>query len=104
MPPQIEGTVKRTIEAGALLALLLTALVLEGIPPLHAHASYEPAIYNQECVLAGLAANTAGATLPPPVSATSPLTVSHTPALLVVPVPSSPLPSPADARAPPTTR
>jgi len=93
--------VKRTVGVGTLLTLLLFALVLEGIPILHAHTGEQPGLYNEQCPLAGLAAHTAGAPLPSHVSAAVPLTVSQTPDLPAAPVLPSPLLSSADSRAPP---
>ena len=98
-----ERTVKRNVEVGVLLALLLSAIIVEGIPVLHAHEADKPAIYNEECPLAGLAAHTAGAPLPSPVSAAVPLTVNQTPDLPAAPVLPSPLLSSTDSRAPPTS-
>ncbi len=92
---------RRRAGVGALLVLLVTALVIEGIPVIHAHAAPGPALYNEECPLAGLAAHTAGASLTSKISTQSPLSVSHTPELPLAPVPSCPLLSSADPRAPP---
>ncbi len=104
MRSHTETTVKRTAGVVALLAPLLSALIIEGVPVLHAHASDQPAIYNEECHLAALAAHTAGAPLPSPVSAAVPLIVSQTPDLLAALVLPSPLLLSADSRAPPASR
>ncbi len=104
MYPRTERAETRTVGIGTLLTLLLSLLIIEGIPVLHAHAAAQPAIYNAECVLAGLAAHTAGAPLPAAVSVATPLAVTHAPDLPLPPVPPSPLYSPADPRAPPSAR
>ena len=87
---------------GALVALLLSAFFIEGIPVVHAHAADEPAIYNAECVLAALAAHTAGTPLPSPVSSGIPLAADRTPDLPVSPPAASLFIPSADPRAPPT--
>lgn len=91
------------VGVGALLALLLSALVVEGVPLLHVHEADKLAIYNEECPLAGLAAHTAGAPLPSPVSSAVPLTVSQAPDLPAALVLPSPLLLSADPRAPPAS-
>ncbi len=101
MEPPTEHPLKQRFGVGALLALLLTALVIEGIPVLHAHAAQGPALYNAECPLAGLAAHPTGASLPSTASTVTPLIVGENPDLPVAPVPPSPLLSSADPRAPP---
>ena len=89
------------MRVGTLLALLLSALFIQGIPVVHTHAADEPAIYNAECALAALAAHTAGTPLPSPVSSGIPLAADQTPDLPVSPTTVSPsLPS-ASPRAPP---
>lgn len=89
---------------GVLLALLLTALAIEGVPVLHAHEARRPAIYNEECPLAGLAAHRTGAPLPTAVFTDGPLIAAPAPDLPTAAVPSShPLLS-ADPRAPPAAR
>lgn len=93
----------RGVGVAALLALLLSALLAEGIPVVHAHEAENPAIYNEECPLAGLAAQTAGAPLPSPVSSAVPLAVNQSPDLPAAPVPASSLLSSADSRAPPVS-
>jgi len=50
--------------APVLLAVLVTALVLEGVPVIHTHLDGEPGFYNAACSLSLLAAPTGGATLP----------------------------------------
>lgn len=53
-----------TVWAGPLLALLIIALFLEGVPVIHAHVDGKPGLYNAACSLSLLAAPTGGATLP----------------------------------------
>ncbi len=96
-----ERTAKAMLGVG-LLALLLSALVVEGIPVVHAHADGGPVLYNAECPLAKLAAHAAGAPLPGAVSAEAPLTVSQLPEGSLPSSPSSPSLSPPNPRAPPT--
>ncbi len=90
-----------TARVGALLALLLTALVMEGTPVLHDHAADQPAIYNAECPLASLAAHTAGALLPSAGSVGSPLIAGPTASLPAASITPCPLLLSADPRAPP---
>jgi len=96
-----ERTVKQRVAVGVLLALLLSALFIEGIPVVHAHAADEPAIYNQECALAALAAHPAGAPLPLTYSSSTPLTIGQTPDLSLAQALSRPFLSSAEPRAPP---
>jgi hypothetical protein len=90
------------VGVGVLLALLLSALFIEGIPVVHAHADDEPAIYNAECTFAVLAAHTAGAPLPSAHSSSTPLTPGRTPDLALAQALSCPFLSSAEPRAPPT--
>jgi len=55
---------RRTLWAAAVLALLASVLVLEGIPVIHAHKDGEPAFYNAQCSLSLLATQSGGAPLP----------------------------------------
>lgn len=90
------------VGVGALLALLLSALFIEGIPVVHAHAADEPAIYNAECAFAVLAAHAAGAPLPSAHSFSTPLPIRQTPDLPLAQTLFCPFLSSADPRAPPT--
>jgi len=93
---------KTTIAVGTLLVLLLSALVLDGIPVVHSHAAQEPAFYNAECPLAALIAHATAAPTVSPVHAGIPQPTSQGPDLFIVAGPLSPLLSSADPRAPPT--
>jgi len=97
-----ERSIKTTTAVGALLVLLLSALVLDGIPVVHSHAAPGPAFYNGECPLAALIAHATAAPTVSPVSAAIPLPTSQTPDLFITAVPLSPFLSSADPRAPPT--
>lgn len=92
---------KRTAGVVALLALLLSALVIEGVPVLHAHEADQPAIYNEECPLAGLAAHSTSAPLPSMDSAAISLISGNAPDLTRHRVPPSLLLASADSRTPP---
>lgn len=96
-----ERTAKAMLGVG-LLALLLSALVLEGISTVHTHAGGGPALYDPECPLAKLATHSAGAPPPRAVSAEAPLTVGQLPEGPLPSFPSSPSVSLANPRAPPT--
>lgn len=93
---------KTTLTVGTLLVLLLSALVLEGIPVVHSHAAQDPALYNAECPLASLIAHASAAPTVSPVHAGIPLPTSQAPNLFIDIAPLSPLLSSADPRAPPT--
>ena len=94
---------KTTLTVGTLLVLLLSALVLDGIPVVHSHVAQEPAFYNAECPLAALIAHATAAPTVSPVSAAIPLATSQAPDLFIAAVRPSPLLSSADPRAPPTS-
>lgn len=85
-----------------LLTLLLSALGAEGISAVHSHADGGPALYDPECPLAKLAANSAGTPPPRAVSAEAPLTIVQLPEGPLPSFPSSSSVSPANPRAPPT--
>jgi len=92
---------RQALWAGPLLALLIAALFLEGVPVIHAHVDGEPGFYNEVCSLSFLAAPSAGALLP-----STDLPGPHLPALpapiqTAAPSPPSPLLLGAVSRAPP---
>jgi hypothetical protein len=92
---------KRTIGVTALIALLASALFVEGIPVLHAHDAAEPALYNEECTLAQVAAHSVGGPVPFSPSDGSLQTVVEGRDLPIVPAPSPPALSTPESRAPP---
>jgi len=96
-----ERTAKAMLGVGV-LALLLSAFVVEGISAVHAHADGGAALYDPECLLAKLAAHSAGSPPPRAVSAEAPLTVGQLPEGPLPSFPSSPSVAPANPRAPPT--
>lgn len=96
-----QRSTKTTIAVASLLVLLLSALVLEGIPVVHSHAAQELAFYNAECPLAALMAHATGAPPASPVPTGIPLPTSQAPDLFIAAVPPSPFLSSADPRAPP---
>ena len=94
---------KERVAVCVLLALLVSALFIEGIPVVHAHAADEPAIYNAECTFAVLAAHAAGAPLPSAHCSSTPLSIGQTPGLPPAQTLFCPFLSSADPRAPPTS-
>ncbi len=92
---------RQIIWAAPLLALLVTALFVEGVPVIHAHADGAPGFYDAACSLSLLAAPAAGALLP-----STDLPGSHLPELpapprTAEPSPPSPLVLGPVSRAPP---
>ncbi len=85
-----------------LITLLLSALVVAGVPVLHAHDAAEPALYDEECPLAGLAAHPVAAPVPVSPSDIAALAAVETQDLPAVSFPRSTALSPQGPRAPPT--
>ncbi len=101
MKPSSQHLRKRGVIVIAPVALLLAALFVEGIPVLHAHDAAEPALYNEECTLAQVAAHSVGGPVHSSTSDGGPQPVVEGQDLPIVPAPSPPVVSTPGSRAPP---
>jgi hypothetical protein len=102
MNHSIEPAGKLRVWVGVLVLLLFSALFIEGIPVVHTHAAEEPGIYNEQCQLALLAAQGAGAPPAAGVSVAVPLVIVQSADLYESPSLSSPFLPSTPPRGPPT--
>ena len=101
MSRTINRAYRQTLWAGLLLAILVTALLVEGIPVVHAHVDGEAGLYNAACSLSLLAAPTGGVPLPTLDLSSSHLPERPAPIEIAESSPQSPFVLGSASRAPP---